>query len=350
MLLVLLVTLLCIAVFGEAPGASAPSEPGISANRDAQNLLLGISSYGSVAVAALTGNLLPAPYGMWAALSAMGLSTVPLWFVDTGQGALLSSIVLLSFLSAYHMPPEPDITGGHNFPLAATAFNAGQKFAMWSSYQAYRLTRNDPPMTDGETSTVDTLPELLLAPFRIRNMADLSFWVPLLGACVTNIAGRILTEGTDQSVFATGRAFVGRTEVPIGLGLLSTLLVGAVNYTFTGIGEEAVFRGLEYRELSERLGPAPARIINAITFPAVHVPQEIRNGASFGSILIGLSWRAVTTLGLQWAYDTGGLQRSVAQHMWIDTLFGVINYLLFSGVEGEEGSLPAVMVGFDVRY
>jgi membrane protease YdiL (CAAX protease family) len=331
----------------------AATEPQI--DTETRSVLFGVSSYGSVAIAALAGNLLPDPYRAWTGFTVLGLSTIPLWFVDTGQGAMLSSVVALSFLAAYLIPPEPDLVGGHNFPLSATAFNIGQKLAMWSSYQAYRLTRDEVGRVDvqgssGATSTGDTLPELLLAPFRVRNMADKSFWIPLLGACATNVIVGILVKGTDESVFSTGRAFVGSTEVPIGLGLLSTLLVSAVNYTFTGIGEEAVFRGLEYQWLTEHFGPVPARMINAITFPAVHVPQEIRNGAGLGSIMFGLSWRAVTTLGLQWAYDTGGLQRSVAQHMWIDTLFGLIEFLLSSGVEREDEALPEVSIGFDLRY
>ena len=120
-------------------------------------------------------------------------------------------------------------------------------------------------------------------------------------------------------------------------------MLSAITYDFVGIGEEAVSRDLEYKELDISLGILPAKLINAVTFPALHVSQEIQAGYSAGQILLDFGFRSGATFGLQWAYDKGGLPKAVALHMWVDTAASLIDYLL------ESGTPSALAVSFSVK-
>ncbi|HUX20883.1 MAG TPA: CPBP family glutamic-type intramembrane protease, partial [Spirochaetia bacterium] len=216
--------------------------------------------------------------------------------------------------------------------------------AMWSSYEAYALSRAD--MTGSEYSgryENYTFGELFAAPFQGEHLSRSSFWVPLAAMAAANIGLDLAADGGRSSVFATGRSYIGSREVPILVGFLSTAVLSAVTYDFVGIGEEAISRDLEYKELSIGLGVIPAKIINGITFPALHIPQEVRAGYGAGQILVDFAYRSAATLGLQWAYDRGGLPDAVALHMWIDTFTSLIDFLLLSGT-------PAVAtVSFNVK-
>ena len=43
----------------------------------------------------------------------------------------------------------------------------------------------------------------------------------------------------------------------------------------TVIGEEVLFRGTGYEEMKVSFGVVPAKIIDAIAFSAVHIPQQV---------------------------------------------------------------------------
>ena len=137
--------------------------------------------------------------------------------------------------------------------------------------------------------------------------------------------------GFRDSVWATGKAYVGSREVPVLLGLVSTVALSCFTYTFTGIGEEALFRGVGYEEMKFSFGVVPAKLTDSLGFSACHIPQEIQKGYAPATIAFDYGYRALLSLGLQWAYDEGGLKYSVAQHMWIDVLSSTLLYLCYAG-------------------
>ena len=300
-----------------------------------QVLFLGGAGYGSFIAADLLSNLVPPPVGPIAGFGTGVLGLAPLWFVDLPAGAVTTAATGLAMGAGFLATSLPDIYGDGNYALANDAITIGSHLGMWSSYRAYALARVHTKESGySEQYQNYSFGELFAAPYGPEQLSRLSFWAPLAGYTLGSVGLDLAATGGANSVFRTGVSYIGATKIPILVGLLSTAVLSALTYDFVAIGEEGLSRDLEYKELQITLGRVPASIINAITFPAIHVPQEIQAGYSAGQMLIDFAYRAAATVGLQWAYNDGGLPNAVAAHMWMDTAASLVDFLLLSGTPG----------------
>ncbi|MBN1646406.1 MAG: CPBP family intramembrane metalloprotease [Spirochaetales bacterium] len=271
-------------------------------------------------------------------LSSYLLLNTPHCIIDPAEGLGLTALSAGGFAGAVLMAQYPELYGDQT--LAGLFSNIGLKTSFWSYYRGYFKARQKakPGIYPYELEDL-SFSELFASPWNGDVLRMPSVWVPVVSYAVFLAGVNYLYNQWENAVWNTDHAYIGSMEVPILLGLAATLAVDAVTYTFTGVGEEALFRGVGYEELKISIGIVPAKIIDSALFSAVHIPQEIQADLDLTSILLNFSLRSAITLGLQWAYDKGGLKASVAQHMWIDVFAGALSYLLQAGVPDNDLAL-----------
>lgn len=264
------------------------------------------------------------------------LCNIPAAIVNPSYVLPGSALTTASWASGIFMENKPNIYG--NPSLSNTFMNIGFKGNMWLQYKGYEKARS--------LCSSDIYPEYenlsfkdaFLACYDPKILSKKSVWIPILG--FSGLAmGASLLQGFDNSVFKTGESYIGNYKVPVIAGLATVLTLSCINYTFTGIGEEALFRGVGYEEMKVSMGLWPAKIIDAVGFPAVHVPQQIVSELDAATIFLAFGVQAGTSFLLQWIYDKGGLKDSIAAHMWMDVLSSVVTYLFTSGTENNNFAL-----------
>jgi len=227
-----------------------------------------------------------------------------------------------------HMSNYPYIYG--NPSLSNTFMNEGFKGNMWLQYKGYEKARTKADPGNYPDFELVELKDAVFAPYNINILSKKSVWIPTLAYSVT-AAGVLCLNGFDNSVFATKTSYIGNYQVPVAFGAVTVLALSCLNYTLTGVGEEALFRGVGYEQMKIDFGLVPAKIIDALVFPSAHIPQQVVSGYDWTSILITTLYQSATTLLLQWVYDKGGLKDSIAVHMWIDVVTTLCTYLLTTG-------------------
>jgi membrane protease YdiL (CAAX protease family) len=262
--------------------------------------------------------------------SSFGLMNAPLWFVEPTEGAIVSSAAVGSFALGALFPESPDLDGKENGGIRSICLNAALKTSMWSGYEAYAAARGRHPEPGPGWEHVP-IHDLIAAPWDANNLSRVSAWLPLAAYAGAAVGISLARDREQTAVWESGAAFWGSCKVPILLGLCGTLLEGAIYLTFTGVGEEALYRGVQYEELKLSFGPLPAKILDSTLFAGIHVPQEINAGETWSDVLLGFAFRGLLSLGLEWAYDDGGLRASVAQHFWIDMISRAAGFLFGAG-------------------
>ena len=265
------------------------------------------------------------------------LLNIPAAIVNPTYTLAGSAISTASWATGLFHSKYPDVY--LNPSLSMVFMNSGFKTNMWLEYKGYEKARSQAkPGIYGEYEEL-SFKDAFTAPYNPNILSKKSVWIPI-AAYSAIMAGYYCLGGFDNSVFKTGESYIGNYKIPIALGTVAVFALSCFDFTMTGIGEEALFRGTGYEEMKVSFGVIPAKIIDAVVFPAVHIPQAIAAGYDWLSILLttGL-FQSGTTFLLQWIYDQGGLKDSIAVHAWIDIVSFVCAYLFTSGVEGNNFSL-----------
>jgi membrane protease YdiL (CAAX protease family) len=326
--------LMAAQLYSEEPQAiskeATPDPAGQTLSRN-EVLFYGGIPYFTTFGMALAGNLIPEPYGLYAGVGLLVFAHIPHIVIDPAVGLPLCGINTGLVASGLLLNTIPDLYGGNT--LGNVILNIGQKNSGWAYYEGYAKARQRARTGEyQEEFTPVKYRDLITSPWDMATMSRASVWLPLVFNTLGFTTAYYLRSGGETAVWKTGKAFIGTTEVPVLAGLAATMAIYAVSHTFTGLGEEAVFRGIGYEEMKISFGVLPAKIADAVLFPAMHIPQEIKAQYSTGAIFTNAAIRTAITLGLQWAYDDGGLKASVAQHMWIDVIGASLQYLIFQGV------------------
>jgi len=221
-------------------------------------------------------------------------------------------------------------------PLAA---NTAHKYSMWATYDAYadlRTRADDPDYAEGIRR--ESFGDMALATFQPARYAN---WETLgyLGIITAMSVIPMFTEEGSEAVWTTGEAWLGGMEFSPWIGVPLILLLQVPNFVMTGIGEEALYRGTYYEELSYRLGRWPASIIDALYFTASHVPQQWNQLGSMSAfeIILPNLLAIAQTYWLQQIYDRHGLGTAVAAHAMSDIIAMFCDWLLYGGVPNEHG-------------
>ncbi|HAW85393.1 MAG: hypothetical protein A2087_06940 [Spirochaetes bacterium GWD1_61_31] len=329
----------------EASTPELPDLPAAGGLTRTQVRLVGGIPYLSLLGGIITTSLVPANLVELSLASFLLAGAIPHIVLDPLAG--LSSVAISGLLSwtSLELHTRPGLYGDQS--LTHLFQNLSLKTMMWSYYQGYATARLAArPEAYSQVFRPASLGELLAAPYNPAVLRLPAVWLPAALTSAAIIANNILG-GSDEAIWTTGKTFIGQTEVPLVVGLLATTAIAMLNMGFTGIGEEALFRGIAYEEMKLSVGLWPARALDAALFAAAHVPQEVIAESTLGNIALLFAFRSVVTLGLQWAYDTGGLPASVAQHVWIDIISNLTSFLFSAGVA--DASAPAININLSFR-
>jgi len=264
------------------------------------------------------------------------LLNIPAAIVNPAYTLTGSAITTGVWSSGIYLENKENIYG--NPSLAYTFENIGFKGNMWLQYKGYEKARSlCSSEVYGDYENISFM-DAVFGCYDPKILSKKSVWIPVLSITALNIGFSALG-GFDKSVFKTGESYIGHYQVPIAAGLATVLALSCLDYTFTGIGEEALFRGIGYEEMKVSMGLWPAKLIDALGFPAVHTPQYVLSGYDATTILLTFGVQSGITFLLQWIYDKGGLKDSIAAHMWIDVLSSVTTYLFTSGIEDNNFAL-----------
>jgi len=146
---------------------------------------------------------------------------------------------------------------------------------------------------------------------------------------------------SDQSnaVWTTNEACLGDSKFPVAIGVPLALLLQTANFIMTGIGEEALYRGVYYEEMAYRFGKWPAKFSDDLFFSLSHMPQnyEAYLKISPQEICLDLLSTMLQTLWFQYIYEWGGLEQSVTAHAGANIILFFTNWLIQGGVPNSRG-------------
>jgi membrane protease YdiL (CAAX protease family) len=216
--------------------------------------------------------------------------------------------------------------------------NFAHKWSMYASYDSYYGLRSRSADAAYRTSAPYGIAELALAPFDPANYREWYVW-GYLGSMAAYAAVAALGADQSNAVWSTGRAYLGDESFPLWAGIPLMLALQTANFTATGIGEEALYRGVYYSEMKYRWGEWPAKIGDAAWFTASHLPQQRDklSGYTLGQWALKLGLSAVQTFWLQYVYDQGGLKPAIAVHAANDVISFMVDWLVAGGVPNERG-------------
>ena len=272
------------------------------------------------------------------------LLNIPAAIVNPSYTLTGTAISTASWATGLFLSKYPELYGN---PSTSMVFmNSGFKTNMWLEYKGYAKARS--MEKDGTYHEYEDLSfrDAFTAPYNPAILSKKSVWIPI-AAYSAIILGFDCLSGFDNSVFKTGESYLGNYKVPVALGAAAVFAVSCFDFTMTGIGEEVLFRGTGYEEMKVSFGLIPAKLVDAVVFPAVHIPQQIVAGVDWPSILLATSFQSATTFLLQWIYDQGGLKDSIAVHAWIDIISYTLTYLFTTGTSGNNFSLN---INFSVDF
>ena len=218
-------------------------------------------------------------------------------------------------------------------------FNSAHKLSMYATYSGYadlRARSDDPGYAAGIARA--SFGELALAPFKPASYAPWPVWgyVASMGAFAAVSA---LGAAPGEAVWDTGSAFLGDREFPVWAGVALMLLLQVPNFVMTGVGEEALYRGTYYEELSTRLGEWPAKLLDASWFTFSHFPQQWDELKAMpaGRLLLKTALSFAQAFWFQYLYEWHGLEYAVAAHAASDVLVFFVDWLAQGGVPNEAG-------------
>ena len=147
-------------------------------------------------------------------------------------------------------------------------------------------------------------------------------------------AGRKVHDAQDGS-----RVWSTRREHPAWLGIPLALALQVPNFIMTGLGEEALYRGTIYEELSVRLGEWPAKVVDALYFTGSHLPQkwdQLREMGA-GRLILGMALSIGQSFWFQYIYEWHGLEAAVTAHAVSDIVVFFRDWLACGGVPNAHG-------------
>lgn len=232
---------------------------------------------------------------------------------------------------------------GNNF-ATPLLFNAAHKYSMFATYDSYVSLRSRvEPSSSGYSDDYGAVAsysffDLALAPFDYRVYND---WTMLgyLGSMSAFSVISMLATDRPNAVWSTGEAYLGANRVPVWAGIPLVLLLQVPNFILTGVGEEALYRGVYYEELSYRLGQWPAKIIDGVYFTLSHFPQNWDNIVSSPpqEVILNSLFTVAGAFWFQYVYEWRGLRSAVAAHAMGDVIVFFCDWLAQAGVPNHSG-------------
>jgi membrane protease YdiL (CAAX protease family) len=144
-----------------------------------------------------------------------------------------------------------------------------------------------------------------------------------LDGFVVGTAAALVSMGLVLGVLVlSGAVVIG----PLADNYLGILFMGVILQLLVGFGEELSFRASIFQGLRDELGIAPAALLSAAAFAALHIPSMDFLGISATSDFIALGTIFFAGIALALLYAYGGLLNAIAFHF----VWNFIEYNLFN--------------------
>ncbi len=291
-------------------------------------------------------------------------AVLPMYFHNLPLGLIFTGVSLgLYFASEYLWNIDEDF-------IAQIPANGYLDFSFFSTYAIYREGRKkaksgiyDDKWREkafGNTGFLSYFPytkvgewkpcsffELAISPISMDNISDfLIFTIIPAGILAPFLQEGLYGNDFQDSVFTTGKSFIGTHELPIYLGIPVAAAFLYILCSFVAIGEEALFRGFLYEEFGSTINEWVGKVADMIIFPLFHVPGEIEYYQDHPEYFFSYFLRrALLTFIIDLSYDRGGLSRSVAFHFWVDFTQLFAYYLINGGVP-QQSFMDIVGLGY----
>ena len=217
-------------------------------------------------------------------------------------------------------------------------FNAFHKFSMFSTYDTYAELRSRVNNEEYNNINRYSFFDLAAAPFKGNNYKEWYVWGYLGSIGIYSIVTACLADQSN-AIWTTNEAYIGQSGFPVWAAVPLVLLMQIPHFIMTGVGEEALYRGTYYEELSYRLGEWPAKIIDGLYFTLSHYPQKYDELAETppGNIISNALISMGQTFWLQYIYEWGDLPMAVTAHAATDVMLFFVDWLLQAGVPNNSG-------------
>jgi membrane protease YdiL (CAAX protease family) len=258
----------------------------------------------------------------WWMLATIGTHHVPLYLLD--QRAALTYTLTDAALVGAHLATKrwPSLTSA---PFSLYAYNE-----FYSTYEIYQTSRSRVSGDYGDVPPAHGRFELAMAQFSPQLITDPLFLATVLTTTAVQIGSAVRS---DEAIWVTGETWVDGSQLHPAVAIPYVAITNWIRFTATAVGEEALYRGVVYEELSTELGPNWAKVADMILFPLIHIPTDLARGRSWASIGIQFGIRMGSTLLFDLAYDRGGLPLSTAIHSWFNFIAFTAGWLKTGGVE-----------------
>lgn len=203
---------------------------------------------------------------------------------------------------------------------------------MYAAYDSYASFRLRSAAWDNAAFRRHGFLELMGAPFG-PEFATPQTLLAVGGGIASTLLFQLVNSPApwDASPFATGKTYLGAAETDPLSYALATAGANFLSGCYTGVGEEAVYRGFLHEELKGWIGAEGATAVDTAAFLAMHLFTDLARGMRWESIATHLAFVAVGNLLFDWAYDSGGLRLAVSAHAWWDIAAFFMNALLNGG-------------------
>ncbi|MEE9167204.1 MAG: CPBP family intramembrane glutamic endopeptidase [Candidatus Neomarinimicrobiota bacterium] len=275
---------------------------------------------------------------------------LPMYKINPGL-AKKYSIAEGVFLGAHYATRD-------NYMLAKTTINLYMMTAWYSSYNMYKINRNNaaPGVYKDEWKGY-SVKELAVAPIQFKKLIRPMFLLPV-GLIAWSQFRQI--SDSETSIFETKKAYIDGKEYSVGAGLALMTTNNIIHYLATGIGEEVLYRGFIYEELRTTFGSRRAKFYDFFIFPSIHIPMDLAAGRKSDEIGGRFVERGIATLLFDYAYDRGGLPLAVSLHTWFNFINFTTNWMRDGGVPDinaieENGgsasiSAPLIMISYTWQF
>ena len=203
---------------------------------------------------------------------------------------------------------------------------------MYSAYDSYASLRLRSAAWENSSFRRHGFLELMGAPFG-PEFATPQTMLAIGGGIASTLLFQVASSSSPWSAspFATGKAYLGGSETDPLSFALATGAADILSGCYTGVGEEAVYRGFLHEELKARVGTAWATAIDTTAFLAMHLFTDMARGLRWDSIAVHLAFVAAGNLLFDSSYDAGGLRLAVSAHAWWDIAAFFVDAMLNGG-------------------
>jgi len=254
-------------------------------------------------------------------------------YLGAAAGLVATGLYLVS--QAPIDPATNAHSAGRGIPFLQTAQNLWF-YGIFASYRDARLARGD----EGYRFPVarEELGDLLLAPFNPQVLKRPWVWagIPLLLGGAIGF-GYLASQFDHSSSMSSsmrslgdpgGVRFLG-SDYATGTGFALGEIYNVGLYLPTGVGEEALFRGVVQAGLSESLGLWGGWALGSVIFGGAHVLNFIgdSNGATTAALAVPYITLTGSYLGQVYIRTHFSLLAGTAIHFWYDFLLSTIAFI-----------------------